>query len=74
MNTQKGKFTNVLIEDHPLGLTVWADSGFKEDFESIPGVIEVKGRSSVEYIIYFDRRYEIEWIKQEITAKIKIEQ
>lgn len=73
MNTKDGKINNVLIEDSSTDLRVWADPGMKDIISSVPGITWCDVRSSTEYIVHFDHRYDVEWIKQEIIAQVKIE-
>ena len=68
-----GKLTDVIIEDSPSGLTVWADAGTKDIISSVPGVAWCMTiLNSVEYTVHLDPRYDVEWIKQEIIARVKI--
>ncbi len=70
MNIKDGKIHNILIEDTATGFTVWADPGMKNIISSVPGVSWCSNRNPTEYIVFLDHRYDIEWIKQEITAQI----
>ena len=68
----KGKLTDVIVEDNITGLRVWADPGMKNIISSVPGVIWCGIRNSVMYLVHLDPRYDVEWIKQEIIARVKI--
>ncbi|MHA2219657.1 MAG: hypothetical protein ACXACY_27430 [Candidatus Hodarchaeales archaeon] len=77
MEIENGRLTDVYIEENeklPKWLYVWADEGLKDIFESIPGVVRAFNNDKCKYEIYIDPRYDVEWIKQEITAKAKIGQ
>ena len=66
-----GKLHDVLVEKDITGLRVWADPGMKNVISSIPGVTWCGGQST-EYNVFLDPRYDIEWVTQEIVARIKI--
>ena len=66
-----GKLTDVLVEDHVTGFIVWADPAMKDIISSVPGVVWC-GAESTKYIVHLDPRYDVEWIRQEIIAQIKI--
>jgi hypothetical protein len=78
-----GKMTDVLINENnyrdDLGierfcnLTVWADEGNADIVSSTPGVTAVFNTCGpTQYSVYVDPRYDREWVKAEIEARIKI--
>jgi len=72
VNIGDGKLHDVLVEkDFGDGLRVWADPGMESIISSIQGVTSCIGKNTA-YDVYFDPRYDIEWIMQEIIARVKI--
>ncbi len=68
-----GRLQDVLVEDHITGLIVWADPGMKDIISSVPGVCWCgSGLETTKYTVHLDPRYDVEWIKNEIIARIKI--
>ena len=70
-----GQLVDVLIIDgvSERDFYVWADKDMKEIMESIQGVSNVfSDMETCEYHVYIDPRYDIEWIKREVEAQIKI--
>ncbi len=67
-----GKLTDVIVDDSITGFTVWADSGMKDTILSVPGVTFCNDEEPTRYTLHLDPRYDIEWIRQEIIARIKI--
>lgn len=77
-----GRLTDVIVEDFVLAdprtglekfcnFEVWADPGLKNLIESIEGILYAiyeRGK----YHVYIDKRYDKEYVKQEIIARIKI--
>ncbi len=68
----EGKLTDVLIEDSTAGIVVWADPGMKDTISSVPGLSWCNDREPTKYEVHLDPRYDIEWVKQEIIARVKI--
>lgn len=70
----KGKKCEIFIEDDiGHGFILWADPGFRTIILSIEGIISVTNIfSKTNYHINVDPRYDLEWIKQEVIAQIKI--
>jgi hypothetical protein len=79
-----GKMTDVIIEESigsdprtgmPIffGLSVWADAGMKNIIENIPGVyIVLEFGDGTHYDVSLDPRYNREFLKAEIEARLKI--
>ncbi len=68
-----GKLQDILIEDTVLGIIVWADPGMEDIISSVPGVVNCYNFiEPTQYQVSLDPRYDIEWVKQEIIARIKI--
>ena len=67
-----GKLTDVLVKGYELGLRVWADPGMGEIIASVSGVTSCKCFNPTEYLVRLDPRYDVEWIKLEIVARVKI--
>ena len=67
-----GKLTDVIIEDDVIGLKVWADPGMIDIISSVTGVTFCRVTNHVEYSVHLDPRYDVEWIKREIIARVKI--
>ena len=69
-----GRLHDVLVEKGiGNGLRVWADPGMESIISSIPGVTWCGNQNqNTEYNVHLDPRYDIEWITQEIIARIKI--
>ena len=81
-----GKKCDVLIEDnftydqqtgiksvYPYSFTLWGDEGLKDLIESVNGVdAAYSPLSKNEYSIYIDHRYDIEYVKEEVRARILI--
>ena len=51
--------------------TVWADKKMGKVIENIEGVMEVFQYHNVEFYVYIDKRYDMEFIKREIESAIK---
>ena len=82
MNT--GRKTDILIEDefytdsrtgvevmNNLCFTVWADADMKETIKAVEGVMNVYNQViSTQFHVYYDQRYDREFIKREIEAAI----
>ncbi len=81
MNT--GKMIDVFIEDvyqtdPHTGLTVvygpyfivWADDDLLEIIRSIEGVSTAYRGAKSKFIVYYDQRYNRDWVKREIEAVI----
>jgi hypothetical protein len=70
-----GKLTDVFIKEiTDIVLNVWADPGNEDTISSVPGVTscgKVKNCDTA-YYVYIDPRYDVEWIKKEIIARVKI--
>jgi len=86
MTNQSGKTLDVFFEDISspipgfdyvvLALLIWADPGNVEIIRSTPGVVSVDCSSESIgplYIAVLDPRYDREYVKAEIAARIKIE-
>jgi len=82
---EDGRRTDVLVEDScytdpRTGLLVrsrifivWADPGLEEVIKSVPGITNVYNNCSpTEYTVFYDPRYDHEWLRAEIEAVIKI--
>jgi len=80
-----GKLTDVIIEENRYtnertgilmpcnSLSVWADKGMLGVIRNIPGVNSAHNTfRDTNYSVYLDPRYDLEWIKAEIEAQIKI--
>jgi len=81
---EDGKKTEILIfdvkyTDHRTGvetvsdqnMTVWADADMKPVIEGVAGVANVYNTiTSTEFSVDIDRRYDIEFVKKEITAAV----
>lgn len=67
-----GKLHDVLVEDHITGFIVWANPDMKDVILSVPGVTFCGNEEPTRYTVHLDPRYDIEWIRQEIIAQIKI--
>lgn len=79
-----GRLTDVLIEDEYItdpatGIRswfefhVWADAGMKEIILSVPGVLTAYDHLYPNrYEVFVDPRYDREWVRAEIEARIKI--
>jgi hypothetical protein len=76
MTNNKGRLHDILVEDGMVDglLTVWADPGMKDIISSIPGVswCSNEHEQSTKYDIGLDPRYDAEWVKNEIIARVKI--
>ena len=79
----KGKSTEVLIEDHFYSdfrtgveirariLTVWADAGCQNAIKGVAGVTNVYcNLGPTQYEVFLDPRYNFDFIKAEIEAAI----
>lgn len=81
--TTTGRLKDVVIEDHwypdPVtglprlgGTTVYADLGMLEVIRKAEGVKSAfNSMHDVEYTVFFDPRYNREWVKAEIEAVIR---
>jgi hypothetical protein len=80
-----GKKFDLLIEDetitdprtgvesiNKLCFTVWADAGMQQAIEKVEGVLRAYTNQpfSTKYSVYFDQRYDREYVKREIEAAI----
>ena len=78
-----GRLTDVMVQDNyypdPItGLprlattTVYADLGMLETIQKVEGVkCAFNSLHDVEYTVFFDPRYDREWVKAEIEAAIR---
>jgi ribosome-binding ATPase YchF (GTP1/OBG family) len=69
-----GKIEDVIIDDSGFRteFIVWADNGSEEIIRAIEGVIKVVSLDNgTNHHVYFDPRYDREWIKTEIVSRIK---
>ncbi len=67
-----GKLHDVLVDDSLTGFTVWANLGMTEIITAVPGVTFCNDELPTRYTVHLDLRYDPEWIRQEIIARIKI--
>lgn len=79
-----GRKQDVLIEDdfytdprtgveimHSTCFTVWADEKMKDIIKGVEGVTNVYNHiTSTQFSVYFDKRYDREYLKREIEAAI----
>jgi hypothetical protein len=80
MNTKNGRLMDVLVQNNVggddgekiFGFIVYADAGLNEIIENVEGVMKSYScyKKDIEYIVDIDPRYDREWVKQEIIAKI----
>lgn len=80
---ENGKICDVVLLDNmgqdPMtgiskffGFHIWADDGLRELIRSIPGVAYVSAFQT-EYFVQLDPRYDVEFLRAEILAQIKIQ-
>lgn len=71
-----GRKADVLIEEVTIlgriELEIWVDAGLRSVIESVPGINQVLIDNGSRYVAILDPRYEIEWVKAEIKARILI--
>ena len=78
---EHGRENDIIIEDvylfNDLGIetltgmiVVWADEGLKELIFKISGISRVENESPFHYYVFLDPRYDREFVKKEIEAKI----
>jgi len=55
-----------------LSFTVWADENMKDAIKSVEGVTKVYNTlTPTQFSVYFDKRYDREYIQREIEAVVK---
>jgi len=72
---QRNNFTGE-IEQSPNSFFLWTDKGLENLIKSIEGVMFVRGcvdNLETRYSLLIDPRYDIEFVKAEIEAKIILE-
>ena len=69
-----GKLQDVLFQsrDSDNDIFVWADEGLLNTISKVPGVNLVYTMGDTLYAVTLDPRYDIEWVKKESEAQIKI--
>ena len=69
------KHCDVLIEhtEYDNNLIVYADKAMKSKIKDIEGVLQVCWLG-IYFGVWFDKRYNADWIEQEIIAQVKINQ
>lgn len=84
MSANNGRITDVIIKDdiytdprtglevvNSLCFTVWADEDMKETIQAVEGVTKVYNQiASTNFSVYYDQRYDREFLKREIEAVI----
>ena len=66
----RGKNKEVFFEGEVCGYhKVWTDIGMTETIEAVEGVNQVSTQGT-EYLIWLDKRYEVEFVLKEIEAAI----
>lgn len=79
---EHGKIIDVLVNDSTgrdpatgmpklFGFVVWADLGMTEVIKAIPGIQKCEGYGTC-YYVDLDPRYDREFLRQEIIARVKI--
>ena len=79
----KGRKSDVLIEDAMLTdpqtgvraasdfyFNVWADTGLESVISAVDGVSHCMETAKSHYIVFVDRRYDMEFVKREVEAAI----
>jgi hypothetical protein len=49
---------------------LWADKGLEGVIASVEGVIHASEIVNTKYVVWFDARYDVEYVKKEIEARI----
>lgn len=80
---KSGKIKDVLIQDeiyidprtgvecvNKLCFSVWADDDTLETIKAVEGVVNVYRTSKSHFSVYYDQRYDREYVKKEVEAAI----
>ncbi len=72
---EDGKLQDILFQNRgdDKDLFVWADDGLQGVISKVPGVSLVYTMGNTLYAVTLDPRYDVEWVKREIEAQIKIQ-